>query len=176
MNNVEETNRKKSNIEKKKRGWKVKGTLEKKMVKGSCLNDKKKSSFPQRSINTWNGLKEEMILTKNVHQLKEKLDKYGNRNVAKGLYITTSKHTHATPPHIPTPPPHTRTRTNTHTHTHTQRRLRNIWMAFHFLDKEKMRKSITTMIRLKREYPEVIWSPQKKKACVEIRKNTENCS
>ena len=42
------------------------------------MNDKKKkSSFSQRSINTWNGLKEEVIITTNVlHQLKEKLDKY----------------------------------------------------------------------------------------------------
>ena len=32
-----------------------------------------KSSFPQRSIDTWNGLKEEVIIPKNVPQLKEKL-------------------------------------------------------------------------------------------------------
>ena len=47
-----------------------------KIAKGICLNDTKKYSFPQRSINTWNGVKEAVIMTKNVHQLKEKLDKY----------------------------------------------------------------------------------------------------
>ena len=35
-----------------------------------------KYSFPQRSIDTWNGLKEEVIIAKNIQQLKEKLDKY----------------------------------------------------------------------------------------------------
>ena len=36
-----------------------------------------KYSFPERStINTWNGLKEEMIMAKNLHELKQKLDKY----------------------------------------------------------------------------------------------------
>ena len=41
--------------------------------------------------------------------------------------------------------------------------LLNIRMAFHFLDKDVMRKIITTMIRLKLEYAEIIWSPHKKK-------------
>ena len=50
--------------------------------------------------------------------------------------------------------------------------LRNIRMAFHFLDKD-MRKIITTMIRTKLEYAEVIYSLHRKKTCVEIRKNTE---
>ena len=36
----------------------------------------------------------------------------------------------------------------------TFRMLRNIWMAFHFLDKDMMRKTITTMIRPKLEYVE----------------------
>ena len=54
------------------------------------------------------------------------------------------------------------------------RMLRNIWMAFHFLN-IMMSKIITTMIRPKLEYAEVIWSPQKKQ-CVEIRKNIENCN
>ena len=37
----------------------------------------------------WNGLKKEVIMAKNVHQLKEKLDKYryGDRNIL--VYITT---------------------------------------------------------------------------------------
>ena len=36
---------------------------------------KKMYSFPQRSIDTWNGLKEEVIMANTV-QLKDKLDKY----------------------------------------------------------------------------------------------------
>ena len=55
----------------------------------------------------------------------------------------------------------------------TFRRLRNIRMAFHFLDKDMMKKIITSMIRPKLEYAYVIWSPHKKKR-VEIRKDTEN--
>ena len=38
----------------------------------------------------------------------------------------------------------------------TFRLLRNIRMAFHFLDKDIMRKNITTMTRPKLEYTEVI--------------------
>ena len=45
----------------------------------------------------------------------------------------------------------------------TFRMLRNIQMAFHFLDKNMMRKILTTMIRPNLEYAEVIWSPHKKK-------------
>ena len=30
----------------------------------------------KRNIDTWNGLKEEVIMAKNVQQMKEKLDKY----------------------------------------------------------------------------------------------------
>ena len=44
----------------------------------------------------------------------------------------------------------------------TFRMLRNIRMAFHFLDKDIMRKIITTIIRPKLEYAEIIWSPHKK--------------
>ena len=54
--------------------------------------------------------------------------------------------------------------------------LSNIRMAFHFLNKD-MRTFITTMIRPKLEYAEVIYMvPAQEKACVEIRKNTENCN
>ena len=65
--------------------WVKKGEVKnlrehKKLQKGICLNDTKKYSFPQRSIDTWNGMKEEVIMAKNVHQLKEKLDKYRNGN------------------------------------------------------------------------------------------------
>ena len=53
----------------------------KKFLKGIFLNDTKKLIFPQRSINYWNKLKEEMIMAKNVHQLRDRLDiyKYGYR-------------------------------------------------------------------------------------------------
>ena len=42
----------------------------------------------------------------------------------------------------------------------TFRMLRNIRMAIHFLHKDIMRKIITTMLRTKLEYVEVVW-PQK---------------
>jgi len=45
----------------------------------------------------------------------------------------------------------------------TYRMLRNIRVAFHFLDKNMMKKIITTMIRPKLEYAEIVWSPHKKK-------------
>ena len=48
--------------------------------------------------------------------------------------------------------------------------LRNMQMVFHFLDKDMMRKIITTMIRPKLEYTEVIWSPHKKKHVLKIEK------
>ena len=48
-------------------------------------------------------------------------------------------------------------------------------MAFHFLDKDMMRNIITSIIRPKLEYAEVIWSPSQENASVQIGKNTENC-
>ena len=47
----------------------------------------------------------------------------------------------------------------------TFRMLSNIRMGFHFLDKDMMRKIITTMIRPKLEYAQVIWSLHKKSMC-----------
>ena len=41
-------------------------------------------------------------------------------------------------------------------------------MAFHFLAKDMMRKIITTMIKPKLEYAEVIWSPYKKKHVLKL--------
>ena len=41
-------------------------------------------------------------------------------------------------------------------------------MAFHFLDKDMIRKIILTMIRPKIEYAEVIWSPHKKKHVLKL--------
>ena len=42
------------------------------------------------------------------------------------------------------------------------RKLRNIQMAFHVLDENMMRKIIIAIIRIKREYTNVIWSTHKK--------------
>lgn len=41
--------------------------------------------------------------------------------------------------------------------------VRNIGVAFSYMDKDMMRRLITTMIRPKLEYAEVVWSPHKKK-------------
>ena len=51
--------------------------------------------------------------------------------------------------------------------------LKNITMAFHFLDKDMIREIVTTMIRPILEYAEVIWFLYKKKLCVGIRKSTD---
>ena len=48
----------------------------KKLQNRIVLKPHKKYNFHQRSIHTWNDLKEEVIMAKNVQQLKEKLDKY----------------------------------------------------------------------------------------------------
>ena len=80
MNNLEETDRKDLILRRKGETRKLNGH-KKNCKKGICLNDTKKYSFPQRYIDTWNGLKEEVIMAKNIHQLKEKLDnyRYGDR-------------------------------------------------------------------------------------------------
>ena len=46
--------------------------------------------------------------------------------------------------------------------------LRNIRLAFHFLDRDRMRKIITTMIRPKLEYAEIMWSSHKKKHVLKL--------
>ena len=51
--------------------------------------------------------------------------------------------------------------THTHTHTHTQVKaplLKNIRIAFAFLNEDTMRKIITSMICLRLEYAAIIWS------------------
>ena len=52
----------------------------KKLTKGTCLKDVKKYSFPQRCIDTWNNLKEDIVSATSVHSFKEKLDinRYGD--------------------------------------------------------------------------------------------------
>ena len=52
------------------------GNFELKNLKGIC---KKIYSFPQRSIDTWNGLKGRGDKGKHVHKLQEKLDKHRHR-------------------------------------------------------------------------------------------------
>ncbi len=42
----------------------------KKLKKGICRRDVKKFSFPYRSIATWNGLKEETVCAKTIHEFK----------------------------------------------------------------------------------------------------------
>merc|ERR1711980_62486 len=48
----------------------------KKLRKGGCVRDVKKYSFPQRCVETWNGLSEDVVSAPSVHNSKEKLDKY----------------------------------------------------------------------------------------------------
>ena len=73
MNNLEETDRKELILRRKGEATNLR---RRKNCKRICLNNTKEFSFPQRSIDNWNGLKKEVIMAKNVHQLKEKLDKY----------------------------------------------------------------------------------------------------
>ena len=42
--------------------------------------------------------------------------------------------------------------------------LKNIRLAFHYMDKDMMKKLICTMIRPRLEYAGVIWSPPQKEA------------
>ncbi len=55
----------------------------KKLKEISYRRDVKKYSFPHRSITTWNGLDEEIVCTKSIHEFKDKLDKkcYGDGTV-----------------------------------------------------------------------------------------------
>ena len=48
-------------------------------IKG--LKDVKKFSFPNRSLEAWNSLKEEVVAAGNIHMFKQKLDesRYGDR-------------------------------------------------------------------------------------------------
>ena len=54
---------------------------EKKLRKGRCLKNTKKFGFPHRSIDTWNGLNEQIVMATSVHNFKAKLDtyRYGDR-------------------------------------------------------------------------------------------------
>ena len=54
-----------------------------KIRKSRCLKDTKKDSFPHRIVDTWNGLKEEVVTATNIHKFKEMLDiwRYGVRTL-----------------------------------------------------------------------------------------------
>ncbi len=54
-----------------------------KKLKISYRRDVKKYSFSHRSMSTWNGLDEEIVCAKSIHEFKDKLDKkrYGDRTV-----------------------------------------------------------------------------------------------
>ena len=54
----------------------------KKIRKNRCTGDIMKYSFPYRTVDIWNELKEEVVIAANVHMFKEKLDayRYGDRS------------------------------------------------------------------------------------------------
>ena len=54
-----------------------------KIRKSRCLKDTKKYSFSHRIVDTWNGLKEEVVTSTNIHKFKEMLDiwRYGDRTL-----------------------------------------------------------------------------------------------
>ena len=55
-----------------------------KIRKSQCLKDTKKYSFPHRIVDTWNGLKEEVVTATNIRKFKEMLDicRYGDMSPA----------------------------------------------------------------------------------------------
>ncbi len=64
----------------------------KKLKKISHRRDVKKYNFPHRSISTWNGLDEEIVCTKLIHEFKDMLDEkcIGDGTArAPFLYFTT---------------------------------------------------------------------------------------
>ena len=61
MNNLEETDKKNFILRRKGEAKNLRGH-KKKLRKGICLNDIKEYSFSPRSIDTWIGLKEEVIM------------------------------------------------------------------------------------------------------------------
>ena len=47
----------------------------KKLKKAACRRDIKKNSFPQRSVEIWNALEEDVVNAKSIHGFKERLDR-----------------------------------------------------------------------------------------------------
>ena len=69
------------------------------MKKNQCLKDIKKYRFPHRTVDTWNGLKEEVVTATNIHKFKEMLDiwRYGDTTLwalLKPCVIQLGKYTH----------------------------------------------------------------------------------
>lgn len=48
----------------------------KKLKNETSLKGKEKYSFPYKSVDKWNSLKDEIVKEGNVHLMKESLDKY----------------------------------------------------------------------------------------------------
>ena len=55
----------------------------KKIKNNHCLKDTRKYSFPHRIVDTWNGLKEEVVEATNILKFKEMWDmlRYGDRTL-----------------------------------------------------------------------------------------------
>ena len=85
MNNLERTDRKYLILRRKGEARYLRG--QKKNSKRNLLERYKKVQFSQRNIDTWSGMKEKVIMAKNVHQLKEKLKKYRYGYRTKGVYM-----------------------------------------------------------------------------------------
>ncbi|MPC08960.1 hypothetical protein E2C01_001559 [Portunus trituberculatus] len=56
-----------------------------------CMKDIGKYSFPHRTVEKWNALNNEVVITHNVHNFKEKLDKWRQDTMSptRTLYNTT---------------------------------------------------------------------------------------
>ena len=54
-----------------------------KINKSRCFKDTRKYSFPHRIVDTWNGLKEEVVAATNIHKYMVVLDiwRYGDRTL-----------------------------------------------------------------------------------------------
>ena len=63
------------------KNWTNKKTL--KEGQEELVFKEQKSSFPHRTVDIWNGLKEEVATATNMHKLKEMLDiwRYGDRTL-----------------------------------------------------------------------------------------------
>ena len=76
VNNMEKLDREDLVVKVEEHERRTRGHM-KKLKKSQCLGDIKKYSFPHRTVETWNNLKEEVVAVTSVHIFKEKLDKFG---------------------------------------------------------------------------------------------------
>ena len=70
-----------------------------KVKKSTCRRDMEMKSFPQGSVDIWNGLDQEVVQAKSITAFKDKLDKsrHGDRTVPAEILFPKSqqgKHTH----------------------------------------------------------------------------------